>query len=264
MNLVNRIWLYHDTEGKICCLGRSTQYRYINEIFEAHEIHHKGKPLKFSQTLCRDTWAIFTYESSGYHVLVTQVALGHQDLTSILHYFDQKSVRNKHRRQFFGFQTHIMTEITQGRINPRILRVLVEKGEITDAEAETLSRGGFRTRQGVLCMNPKSPDAGIDPGHKPGDTCRSQACLDGCSKAYATLDCLEYVACRIIELRLLRDQMPLPAWTSSDYPHDLQFLETLFEMFSEANREAAIKAAECKNTPMIYTLPSKAALVRTK
>jgi hypothetical protein len=144
------------------------------------------------------------------------------------------------------------------------LKALVERGQISEEEAAHLARGGTRSRQGVTCANPYSPDLAVVPDHAPGTVCVVQNCLDGCSKAFATLDCLEYVAGRILELRLLEAEMPLLAWTSSDHPHDLQFLEQLFERFSEDNRRMAMAKAKLSPSSPIFTRPSPASLAKAR
>ncbi|OJX77440.1 hypothetical protein [Magnetospirillum sp. 64-120] len=260
--LKNRVWLFLTKDGRISCLGKDTRYAYVNDLFREDGIVHQGRQLEFNQALTRNSWGIFAYESSGYNLLVTQLALGHKDLSSILHYINQKAIRNRHRRQFFDFQTHVFNEVGIGRLNPHILRQLVQNGRLTSTEAETLGKGGFRTRQGVTCVNPYAPDKGIAPSHEEGKLCQSQACLMGCSKAFVTYDCLEYVAERILHLRHYRDLMPLQAWVTSDYPHDLEFLEQIMDMFAETNRRAAFERAQRKAAPPIYTLPSAATLNR--
>ncbi|WP_147457623.1 hypothetical protein [Paracoccus alkanivorans] len=262
--LRRRIWLYINSRGNVSCIGQYISYSYVNSLFSAACISNKGKPLLFSQELSRNTWAMFAYQTSGYNALVTKLALGHKDLSSLLHYINQKSIRNRHRREFFDFQSHVLDEVTQGRLHPGILRVLVERGKISKSEAEHLARGGTRTCQGVTCANPYSPDPAVVPDHAPGTVCISQSCLNGCSKAFATLDCLEYVARRILELRQLEAKMPLLAWTGSDHPHDLQFLEQLFERFSEDNRRMAIEKAEASPMPRCFTSPSPASLLKVR
>lgn len=260
--LQKTIWLYLRATGEISTLDLTIRYTYVNVIFKENNVLFKGKALQFSQSLSRKTWAIFAYQTSGYNTVVAQLALGHKDLYTLLHYIDQKSVRNRNRRAFFDFQTHVLNEVSKGRLNPRILKALVERGELSPEEAAHLASGGTRSRQGITCANPHSPDIEVAPNHRPGDCCATQNCLDGCSKAFATLEALEYVALRILELRRLKSQMPLLAWASSNYPHDLQFLYQLFERFSDANRKAAMKKAEASQQPLFFTQPSIANLQR--
>ena len=108
-------------------------------------------------------------------------------------------------------------------------------------------------------MNPYAPDAFVDPSHKAGRPCGTQACLSGCSKAFATIDALEFIARRILELRGIRDTMPLFAWTESEHPHDLEFLEAIAEQFSAENQRRAFALALENCAPVIYTVPSRLA-----
>jgi hypothetical protein len=263
-----RIWLSFPTTTTVgrkrrISLELRPKYEYVNKVLADAGVTLNGRPLSFTQMLTRDSWALFAYEASGYNLLVTQLALGHGDLASILHYLDRKALRNRHRRQFFDLQTHVLHELEKGRLVPRVLRRLVDKGEISEEEAAILQRGGVISRQGIACANPRNPDREIDPRHAVGEVCRAQACLDGCSKAFVTFDGGLHIARRIIELRRLRDEMPLLAWTSSDHPHDLDFFEQVMARFSPLNRSAAFDKAAAEPRPLIYTVPGRSALTKT-
>jgi hypothetical protein len=265
-NMSKRVWLYLASNNilsidrlPVCCLDRDVKYDVVNEVLRSEGLLHRGEPIRFMQEVSRATWAGFTYEVTGYNLLVTQVALGHSNLDTLLSYINQRAIRNRHRREWFNLQQHVISEIENGRLSPRTLRELIEKGELTDAEASDLESGGTRTRQGMTCVNPYAPDAFVDPSHKAGRPCGTQACLSGCSKAFATIDALEFIARRILELRGIRDTMPLFAWTESEHPHDLEFLEAIAEQFSAENQRRAFALALENCAPVIYTVPSRLA-----
>jgi len=240
-NLKNRIWLCTGRAGDIS----SIPHRYIDEIKilirqDSDEFHQ----LDFNQSLTRDSWAAFAYESSGYNVLVTQIALGHTDLRSLLSYLEQKAILNQHRKKFFDFQRQVLTSVSTGSLDPEVIRSLLADNCLTSAQLATLAEGRTVSRQGLMCADPTNPDPEVEPDHKAGELCVNQNCLAGCSNAYATRDCLDYVMGRICQLKDLRKRIPIPAWTHSTFPHDLQFLEEIAAFFSDRNRREALERAK--------------------
>lgn len=249
--IIRRVWLFLATDYRffrdrppISCLIDDVSYDVVNEVLKSTGLLLDGKPLRFKQEVSRATWAGFAFETSGNNLLVTQLATGHRRLESVLSYINQRGIRNKNRKRWFGLQTQVLTELENGRLNPRILRVLVNKGSISEAEAARLATSGVRTRHGVLCSDPHHPDAAVDPNHKAGGLCGTQACLEGCSKAFATFESLQYVARRIVQLRRIRLSIPGLAWVESNHPHDLDLLEQFALLFSQENQRRAFELAE--------------------
>jgi hypothetical protein len=263
---VRRVWLFLDKRGDINCLNedRVSHNRWISHLIKENSIRLKdGSYLKFSQDLVRKSWAVFAYESSGYNLIITQIALGHSDLSSLLTYLDRKVIWNRNRRAWFNLQRNLLKVLRLGALNVKLLRKLVRGGELSAEEARLIRSGAPLTRQGVRCANPREPDPHVEPSHRRGDTCRGQNCMAGCSKAFVSFETAEFLARRILELRVLRDSMPLAAWVSSDYPHDLQFAERVLGEFSEENQRAAFAACSTKRHFVIPSVPSDAAIRTT-
>jgi|GEM_PF-5087183 len=258
-----RVWLYLDKTGDIAYfdIANAGGWHSISSLIRAAELKlPDGTIPRFSQEFVRKSWAVFAYEGSGFNLIVTQMALGHSDLASLLSYLDRKAIRNRNRKEWFNLQRNVLAFLERGALDVRSLRKIVQGGQLSDDEARTLASRSTLTRQGVLCSSPRKPDGHVEPSHRLGELCRKQNCLDGCSRAFVTWETSLYLARRILELRALRDSMSLPVWISSDYPHDLDFAEWLLGQFTEENQRAAFADAKSKQRVIIPSVPSKVSL----
>lgn len=261
--LSSRLWLHLDFHGKITTLEKDdVKWTWINEILRNSGVLSNGSPMVFSQDLTRKSYACFVYETSGYNLIITQVALGHKDFSSLIAYLDRKRIRKRNRREWFGLQCALLESLEQGALLRTVLAKQLRKGVITPEEVTRLEQRSARTRQGFLCADPWNPDEHADPGHRSGEVCREQRCLAGCSKAFATWDTAQWLALYILELRRRRERTPVPLWHESDDDVDLGIAEDLLDRFSEANQQAAFRWASDRLKRQGYqvTLPSSSTM----
>jgi hypothetical protein len=257
VKLSNKVWLYLNRRGEISALSGDDQYKYLNEVVNNRNIAELGDNFRLSQRFCRDSYAIFAYEASGYNLVVTHLALSHSDISTLLHYINQKAIANKNRRKFFELQSYIVEETSSGRLNLKTLKQLMSTRNLkSDEAARVLSGDAPVSRQGFACANAYEPEKHADPGHVAGKACASQNCTAGCSKAFVTASTLEFCCQRIVELEKIQASIPVLAWVTSDHPHDLEFIRELFSLFPEQQRDAAMQRARDADRPVIYTVPT--------
>jgi integrase len=257
--LRSRLWLHLDFHGKITTLEKDdVKWTWINEILKKSGVKLNNDPVVFSQDLTRKSYACFVYETSGYNLVITQVALGHKDFSSLIAYLDRKRIRKRNRRAWFDLQCALLGTLKEGALLRTVLAKQLRDGAVTADEIRRLDERSSRTRQGFLCANPWEPDEHADPGHRSGEICREQRCLSGCSKAFATWDTAQWLALHVLELRRRREQTPVPLWHESDDDVDLGIAEDLLNRFTITNQQAAFRWASerLKRQGYQITLPS--------
>lgn len=262
--LSTRLWLYLDLEGNITGLKKADlRWSWVNEIIrQALPSRASDKAIAFSQELTRKAYACFVYETSGYNLIVTQVALGHKDFASLITYLERKRIKRRNRRAWFDLQCSLLDGLGQGAVLRAVLAKQIRKGSITEKEIELLESRSSLTRQGFLCTNPFDPDVQADPGHREGEICKEQRCLSGCSKAFATWDTAQWIALHILELRRRRELTPVPLWHESDDDLDLNIAEALLARYTEENQARALAWGRTMLERRGYqvTLPSSATM----
>jgi hypothetical protein len=262
-SIVKRVWLFVNLDGRIVAAAKQDmRWSWVNLLFKQAGVEVDGAPVQFTQSLTRKSFAVFVYETSGYNLIVTQVALGHKDFSSLLAYLDRKRIRTANRRSWFHLQVEVLKGLEAGALMSTLLAKKLRKGSISEEEVHALEQRSARTRQGFACADPMNPDKKADPGHRDGQVCREQRCLTGCSKAFATWDTAQWLALYVLELRRRRDQTPFPLWSESDDDIDLRVAEDLLSCYSDANQKRAFAWAHRKiqQRPVLVTLPGLGAL----
>lgn len=232
-------------------------YHVASAIIEKHNVRNvKGKLVRFATRDVRDTWVLFAYNVSGYNLIVAQLAAGHKRLGTILRYLNRRRVKRRTNEAMWELDRHLFAEIRVGRLDVRILRVLVEKGGISEEEAKNLLSGKTLTPTGAFCSDPHQPPPEKDPDHRPGAPCGTLDCAD-CFRAYFFRDSLVPLAQQIIGLRTLRNSMPLIDWFESDFPDDLEFLEMVMGRYPQKQVDIAFEKASLHNVPLLHFRPSR-------
>lgn len=254
--LQGRTWLTILDDGRVADLD--CKWTEINSGLRDMGITRSdGTPVMFSQEMTRRAWAAFVYEKSGANLLLTKLALGHSDFATLLTYIASQRRLVEKRRDWVRLQTVLLDQFqVRGATSAQIIREEVKRGRITDDEAKTLQSGRTLTSKGVLCSNPTSPDAEVDPSHKPGALCSTQNCLDGCGKAFVTLETAVHFAREISRLEHFQRNMDIIAWESSDYEEQLDGAKKIFGRYSPEAQKEALKAIKKEQPRPIFGAPS--------
>jgi|GEM_PF-3199195 len=201
----------------------------------------------FYATKARDSWILWAYESTGFNLLVAQVAAGHSNLKSIINYIHKKKVTAENRQKVWSFQDHLFSEIELGRVDPLILRGRFEDGAMTPEQAKELAEKEFiKTIHGAYCADPYNPDPDVDFDHKPGEVCGTQNC-HRCRNAFWFLDSIQDIADEVQALRQRKTETSIDAWETSQLPEKLEFYEKLLMSYDESAR---IEAMACMSRPL--------------
>lgn len=248
VDLQDRVWLYlsQNPVGVSRLKGESRERSVAHSILEQAGITDEdGIPVTWSSRRARDSWATFVWETSGYRLLFARLALGQSDLQSLHRYLTTKAERRRGHAAMWNLTEHIFTEIRAGQgVHPGTLRHLVENGTITEEQRQRLLSGRSRTRHGTHCTDPSDPDPDVDPNHKPGELCSTQACLTPCSRAFATSDSLPWLARSVVRLRRAREITPILEWSTSGWMHELAALEKVLSRFDPRLTTIALDDAE--------------------
>lgn len=177
-------------------------------------------------------------------------------ISSILRYLNRRRVKRRTNEAMWELDRHLFAEIRVGRLDVRILRILVEKGGISEEEARNLLSGKTLTPTGAFCSDPHQPPPEKDPDHRTGAPCGTLECAD-CFRAYFFQDSLVPLAQQIIGLRSLRESMPLIDWFESDFPDDLEFHEMVMGRYPPKQVDAAFEQASLNNAPLLHFRPSR-------
>ena len=232
-------------------------YSVASAIIDKHNVRNmKAELVQFATRDIRDTWVLFAYNVSGYNLIVAQLAAGHKRLGTILRYLNRRRVKRRTNEAMWALDRHLFAEIRVGRLDVRILRILVEKGGISEEEARNLLSGKTLTPTGAFCSDPHQPPPEKDPDHRTGAPCGTLECAD-CFRAYFFQDSLVPLAQQIIGLRSLRESMPLIDWFESDFPDDLEFHEMVMGRYPPKQVDAAFEQASLNNAPLLHFRPSR-------
>lgn len=262
--LKDRTWLTIFDDGRIGDLA--SQWADLDNALAAEGVTRSdGSRVKFSQSMTRRAFASFAYEKSGTNFVLTKLALGHTDFASLLTYIASRKRRSAQREEWVKLQTALVDRFRRGKSTaPEIIRALVKDGKLTDEEADSLVEEKFRTKKGTLCAAPRSPDPGIDPGHKEGQLCGTQDCLSGCSKSFVTFETAVFIAGEIARMETLRGMMDVISWRSSSDCEDLASLERIFDRYAPDTQKAAKVAASKQHVRPIFGAPSNLAVRRAR
>ncbi|MDH6258878.1 hypothetical protein [Bradyrhizobium sp. BR13661] len=230
-------WLFLTARhiGEVIALEHSDASRFgkiAREVARRHNLLDRYPELNNLTTSdARDAWIGYAYIKSGFHVLLTQLAAQHQNLSTLRHYLKSVLYRMHSEGEVRKLQAAVFGEIVEGRIiDPTRLRILIEHGAITEEQERRLNDVRQRTRLGMGCLDPTSPPREIAPDHRPGSLCRVQRCT-GCSHGMVFADSLGLLARAYAELIQIRRQIPLAAWLGSSFEDEFSSIEATLEHF---------------------------------
>jgi hypothetical protein len=216
----------------------NSEINSVNKIISPSE----HKPLRQQVTLIpesmvpsdwRDIFANFVFLDSRYSWVLVQWALGHKHLRTTRRYLRNKLWRRYSENKLSDLQIIMTDEIYHhGHLDAVILRAKVEmKFDPQPADLERLAlhrkivHEHELTVTGYRCPTPFDPPQEIDPGNPRDGTvrCRHGERCPGCPVAIAVDP--HHMVRRLVELRLLRAEVPTTAWMESQYASDLEILE---------------------------------------
>lgn len=253
---IDSFWLHVDSgdTSRLASLKPDGLKRATAALYTKHVDANASTP--FSASMARDAWILWAYESSGFNLLVAQMAAGHSSLKSIINYINKKKVTAANRQKIWDFQDHLFAEIEAGRVDPHILRGRVEDGAMSPKQARALADKEFtKTPHGAYCTDPYNPDPDVDRDHKPGEVCGTYNC-HRCRNAFWFLDSIQDIADEVQALRHRKTETAIDAWELSQLPEKLQFYEGLLMKFEESDRREAMSRMR-KPLPSVQFQASK-------
>lgn len=188
----------------------------LRSVIERYEIRDaNGKLLSITVSDLRDAWIGYAYQKSGYSWLIGKLAAGHANASTLRAYLRQRQWRARGEQQVLKLQDALWKEVRGRRmIEPSILRMMVERGDITDEQRVRLEAYKERTRMGMGCRDPEHPPVSVAPGHVQGMVCRVQRCVL-CPHGLLFADSLDGLTRRKAELLYIRETTPISLWLQS-------------------------------------------------
>lgn len=238
-------WLFLATNkvGEVSAIqsGNPHLNGVLRATIERHELGTYAEELAdFTTSDFRDAWIGYAYEKSGYNWLVAQMAAGHADPETVRRYLAQRRWRSFGERKVRALQDAIMREIRERRIlDGAALRILVQRGDITEEQRKRLEDYRKRTRLGTGCKDPRNPPSHVAPDHSAGKLCRVQRCTI-CHHAVLFDESLDGIALRMAELTVIQERTPLAAWHESSYAVEKEATEFALRLFDETQAKQAV------------------------
>jgi hypothetical protein len=216
-------WLYH-VVNKIGHVGaidittdnENTANEVLRAVIKKHDLLTTYPELnRLTASDIRDHHIAFMFEQSGFNVIVAKLVAGHANFSSLRHYLNQRRLRAYSERTFSKFQLALFAEIESGEpIDLARMRIMIERGAITEEEARRLRDWRNRTVIGVGCSGRDSPPREISPNHKAGSFCREAICLV-CWHRIVFDDSYIGIAPHFAELVFKKESMSLANWSGS-------------------------------------------------
>jgi hypothetical protein len=181
----------------------------------------------------RDAYIAFAYEFSNYSILTAQTAANHRNVGTTQRYLRHKAWRAHSAGKARDLSSAVWREIKIHRkIEPAILRAEMEHGEVSDEQRQRLAQHqSRRSRVGLGCKDFTNPPASLAPEHVQGSGCRVQRCTLCPTHAIVFEDSLDHLARRQAELEDTRNKIPVPVWSESSFPEELENTEQILQRF---------------------------------
>ncbi|MEZ0171235.1 hypothetical protein [Microvirga sp. TS319] len=242
-------WLYFSGRdiGAVSTFKGASDITHFHNVLRATVERHaltKRYPslVSFKSSDARDAWIGYAYQVSGYSITIAMLASQHGSAAMLRHYLKSPRYRRYSEKQVARVQRAAFTEIAERRpLDPTRLRLLVEQGYVTDAQAQRLADKRLRTRLGMGCREPFDPPKNIAPDHVPGTLCRTQRCT-GCIHGVVFKDSLTPLARAFAELFFIKAHMPLAAWIGSSFEEEERSLSLTLELFDAEAVNAEVNA----------------------
>jgi len=230
-------WLYYNSKGNgidAVALGDGGSVNYALSFLKAKAIEALSSEQKHDDTLitginalkwsdCRDALATHIYDASGGNIFLVKQALDHNNVSTTRMYLRQ---RRQIRERFAAFRkvtNTILEEVKNGNsVDPTILFLSVNYRDFGEVDRERLK--SFRTRLGMGCSNPTSPDSFLAPHHIEGTFCLVQRCVL-CRHGIIFKDAYKDLAIRRADLVWLRSNTPPNRWLTSNLSWELEAIE---------------------------------------
>lgn len=229
------IWIYPNQKGVRDILpgkNRDNLSVWLDRFLHKKSEHDQRKSIRYRFSDGRDVWALFVYFRSGFNHILTMQSLGHSTLRSLLNYLEKKVVIIEERKRLIDVQGRVIVDLRAAKFSPRDHR---------------MERANFSIA-GLLCSEPTRPDRDADPGNPGGRICLSQRCF-ACTKWYATRDSLVTLSRIIMDLEILRSEIALAIWETSEYSLMMEIYLYIRGKFHHSFVEKAI--AEARLMPPI-------------
>lgn len=248
----NKVWLYfNESERGIGCLSTEVALpRSWRQFAQRYDLAERDEvPLGRMFRQFRNATISFAYRSTGQNLFLAQLAANHSHLATTEAYLRKKDIQEGLQDQFQKALDIAFIDIGTGRFSARDIRRRLLLSGLTAEQSRNAMSPQFETIWGNRCADPTRPPQHIDPGHRPGDLCISQSCLDECPFARWFDDSLPTVARRVIETRKSLMSLGAEAVTSSSWLSRLARLESLLERWPAARVTRALEEADAERPP---------------
>ncbi|MEZ0000971.1 hypothetical protein [Sinorhizobium fredii] len=157
---------------------------------------------------------VHSYNASGQKLWSIHALAGHRDLDLAILYARRDAAIDKVECLFRDIFNHSLNLIEVDAFDTERLRLILTAQGLSKRQVSNLLSKETRTRWGNRCANPKRPPPGFDRRTPPGEDCREQNCIDGCSNGRWFSDSSHVVDELIETLQSKRDSQPFLATVS--------------------------------------------------
>lgn len=225
------------TEQQITSLSREDSIKRVLEAI------CKRAGVDFVTRDLRDAPLLFSYQASGQNLFVVQMLANHADPNTTAQYLRRKRTLQNIWGQFRAVFSASLELAEQGQLNPASLREKLKAQGFSKGQIRNLLDPDSTSRWGNRCADPTNPPEGFDQGHRPGEACASQDCIDGCPSARWFSDSIRHVANNLVVAERRRNKVGLDASLASTLDDRIERCRMLLGRWPKPEADEAVRVA---------------------
>lgn len=173
----------------------------------------------------RDAFADHIMKKSSGNIFMVKRALNHNSVRVTRHYIRQRRQIASRFDAFTRVMDVLFAELSSNRaVDHTILFLASNYNDFGDADRKKLRE--YRSRLGMGCLDPVSPERFLSAQHQSGAQCAVQRCIL-CRQGVVFSDAFEGIAIRHAELVWLRENSTPTRWLTSTLSWELDAIELL-------------------------------------
>lgn len=217
---------------------------FLSGLIKGYNKSSSEKLPNFRPSDFRDVFAEAVHRGGGYSIFLTQIALGHKNISTTRRYLRSLAWRKESESNLDRLLNTVFEQVRIHRvIDFALLRAAVDGIHVTEEQVSRLDAyRKNRTYSGLGCMTPFSPPESIDPLHpKDGKSicAQGQRCAS-CPRGVVFKDSLPHLAKCLAELEWKRESVGDVRWYGSSDSVDMEVIEVTLRQWPEADVAEAV------------------------
>lgn len=210
---------------------------FLSGIIREYNEASNGKLPNFRPSDFRDVFAEAVHRGGGYSLFLTQIALGHKNISTTRKYLRSLAWRKESETNLNDLINTVFDQIQVHRvIDFALLRASVDGVNVTQEQVSRLANyRRNRTYSGLGCTSPVNPPESIDPLH-PNDgkaICAQGHRCASCPNGVVFRDSLPNLAKCLAELEWKRESVGDVRWYGSTDSVDMEIIQATLKQWPE-------------------------------